>query len=77
MTRHGTGQTVLNAMRLEGEALVLAFENGEPVWRLFNSGRRISAKTAQRIVNRVDVDDALFPEAPAFLWRRKSSWTSS
>jgi hypothetical protein len=61
-------------MRLEGEILALAFEGGRPVWRLLNSGRRISAKTAQRIANRVDVqssDDALFSGMPAQTYRAR------
>jgi hypothetical protein len=64
MTRGSTRQAVLGAMRDEGEVLSLAFEDGKPTWRLLNSGRRISAKTARRIVSCVDVqpsDDALFP----------------
>jgi hypothetical protein len=68
MTRSGTTQAVLAAMRAEGEALVLSFEVGRPVWRLLSSARRISPRTAQRIVNSVDVsasDDALFPGMPA------------
>jgi hypothetical protein len=66
MTRAGTAQTLLSAMRDESEALTLSFEEGKPVWRLLNSGRRISAKTAQHIVNRIDVQpsgDTLFPGA--------------
>jgi hypothetical protein len=66
MNRGGTKQAVLRAMRNEGEVLCLAFENGEPVWRLRFSGRRISSRTAQHIINSADVqpsDDALFPDA--------------
>jgi hypothetical protein len=53
-------------MRVGGEVLTLAFEAGEPVWRLMHSGRRISPRTAQHIINSADVqpsDDALFADA--------------
>ena len=66
MNRGGTKQAVLHAMRVDGEALTLAFEDGKPVWRLMCSGRRISPRTAQHIINSADVqpsDDALFPDA--------------
>jgi hypothetical protein len=74
MTRSGTGQAVLSALRFEGEVLALGFEDGRPVWRLLNSGRRVSAKTAQRIANRADVqstDDALFSGMPAQIRRAR------
>jgi hypothetical protein len=74
MTRHSTGLDVLGALRREGETLTLAFEDDRPVWRLLNSGRRISAKTAQRIANRADVqsaDDALFSGMPAQIRRAR------
>jgi hypothetical protein len=66
MNRGGTRQAVLSAMRNEGEVLTLAFEDGKPVWRLMCSGRRISPRTAQLIINSADVqpsDDALFSDA--------------
>ena len=74
MNRGSTKQAVLHAMRVEGEALTLAFEDNKPVWRLLRSGRRISSRTAQRIVNRVDVqssDDALFSGMPAQTYRAR------
>jgi hypothetical protein len=73
MSRDSTKQAVLHAMRVGGEALTLAFEDGKPVWRLMCSGRRISAKTAQRVANCADVqssDDALFSGMPAQTYRR-------
>ena len=74
MTRHSTGQTVLSALRLEGETLTLAFEDGRPVWRLLSSGRRISPRTARHIINSVGVQscgDTLFPDAPAQTYRAR------
>jgi hypothetical protein len=55
-------------MRDDGEALMLTYENGEAVWRLLHSGRRISPRAAKRIMAAADVrpsDAALFPEMPA------------
>ena len=74
MGRSDTKQIVLSAMREEGETLALSFEDNKPVWRLLRSGRRISSRTAQRIVNRVDVqsfDDALFSGMPAQTYRAR------
>jgi hypothetical protein len=76
MARRGTSSTtatqVLAAMCGRGEALVLGFGDGELVWRLLHSGRRVSARTAQHIINTANVraaDDALFPGAAAQTWR--------
>jgi hypothetical protein len=55
-------------MRKDGEVLTLTHENGESVWRLLHSGRRISLRTARRIVSAADVQsagDALFSGMPA------------
>jgi hypothetical protein len=65
-------QAVLALMRSEGEALNLSLEDGKPVWRLLPSGRRVSPRTAQRIIHSTDSvssEDALFPEMPAQTWR--------
>ena len=67
MTRSDTKQAILAAMHDEGESLVLAIELGKPVWRLINSGHRISPRTARRVVNSIDdvwsSDDEPFPGA--------------
>jgi hypothetical protein len=55
-------------MRDDGEVLTLTHENGESVWRLLHSGRRISSLTANRIICAADVQsagDALFSGMPA------------
>jgi hypothetical protein len=70
MSRRSSSTTVtwaLTAMRDHGEVLTLALEGGKPVWRL-GSGHRISPRTAQRVINSVDVQsaaDALFSGMPA------------
>jgi hypothetical protein len=72
MPRRDAEQAVVDAMRRDGEMLSLSFERGEPVWRLSHSHRRVSSRTAQRIIARTDVrasGDALFAETPAQTYR--------
>jgi hypothetical protein len=58
MTRDNTRQAILSAMRNEGECLVLIYENGELVWRLLHSGRRVSPSAVRNIVQHADVRSA-------------------
>jgi hypothetical protein len=76
MSRRPSSTTVtsaLAAMRDGGAVLTLAFEDGFAVWRL-SSGCRISSRTAQRIINCVDVRpsaDALFSGMPSQTYRAR------
>jgi hypothetical protein len=75
MSRRSSSTTVTSALAAMrgGEMLTLAFEDGEPVWRL-GSGRRISSRTAQRVINCADVQssaDALFSGMPAQTYRAR------
>jgi hypothetical protein len=54
MTHSDTEQTVLNAMLDGDEMLTLVFYDGKPIWELMCSGQRISARTAQHIIDSID-----------------------